>query len=135
MPHSSAPAIQLEYMNHWIFMSCILTYLFSCFFFRAFSIWFACSFCSQCLKWIVQRLNVPLLLVFEGSLVLIGGDPGVGKSTLVLQVMSNFEAAIWAYGAVPLQRIQKLIICLLHFLSSKWLLPSLFCFFCIKLYF
>jgi hypothetical protein len=46
------------------------------------------------LKWIVQRLNVPLLLVFEGSLVLIGGDPGVGKSTLVLQVMRNFEAAI-----------------------------------------
>jgi len=25
-------------------------------------------------------------LVFEGSLTLIGGDPGVGKSTLLLQV-------------------------------------------------
>jgi predicted ATP-dependent serine protease len=24
--------------------------------------------------------------VFEGSLVLVGGDPGVGKSTLLLQV-------------------------------------------------
>lgn len=24
---------------------------------------------------------------FEGSLVLIGGDPGVGKSTLLLQVL------------------------------------------------
>lgn len=54
---------------------------------------FFCFF-VQCLKWIIQCLNVPLLLVFEGSLVLIGGDPGVGKSTLVLQVMSNFEAAI-----------------------------------------
>ena len=26
------------------------------------------------------------LLGFEGSLVLVGGDPGVGKSTLLLQV-------------------------------------------------
>lgn len=26
------------------------------------------------------------LCVYEGSLVLVGGDPGVGKSTLLLQV-------------------------------------------------
>jgi len=27
---------------------------------------------------------------FEGSLTLVGGDPGIGKSTLLLQVRINF---------------------------------------------
>lgn len=34
-------------------------------------------------------INELVFFVFEGSLVLVGGDPGVGKSTLLLQVVIN----------------------------------------------
>ena len=33
--------------------------------------------------------------VVPGSMILIGGDPGVGKSTLLLQVMSRGHTRAW----------------------------------------
>lgn len=33
----------------------------------------------------------------EGSLVLVGGDPGIGKSTLLLQMCYNLAKMVTAY--------------------------------------
>lgn len=48
--------------------------------------------------------------IVEGSLVLVGGDPGIGKSTLLLQVCKNLAAAgepvLYISGEESLQQIK-----------------------------
>lgn len=44
--------------------------------------------------------------IVSGSLVLVGGDPGIGKSTLLLQVCRNLAAAgpprfVYIRGGIP----------------------------------
>lgn len=38
--------------------------------------------------------------VVPGSLVLIGGDPGIGKSTLLLQVHDGGSSVDWTWGSL-----------------------------------
>ena len=47
-----------------------------------------------------------------GSLVLIGGEPGIGKSTLVLQVVLNMKGkrTLYISGASRLTTAQKIIV-------------------------
>ncbi|MEI5604529.1 ATPase domain-containing protein, partial [Streptomyces brasiliscabiei] len=46
----------------------------------------------------------------EGSLILVGGDPGIGKSTLLLQVCRNLsergEKILYISGEESLQQIK-----------------------------
>ena len=48
--------------------------------------------------------------IVQGSLVLVGGDPGIGKSTLLLQVCRNLSAAgkkvLYISGEESLQQIR-----------------------------
>ncbi|MDV7389941.1 AAA family ATPase, partial [Arthrospira platensis SPKY1] len=44
----------------------------------------------------------------EGSVVLIGGDPGIGKSTILLQTMTHLAArmpALYITGEESLQQV------------------------------
>ncbi len=41
-----------------------------------------------------------------GSLVLIGGDPGIGKSTLILQVAAHIAGALYVSGEESLAQIK-----------------------------
>lgn len=44
--------------------------------------------------------------IVPGSLILVGGDPGIGKSTLVLQVASNIEGTLYISGEESERQIQ-----------------------------
>ena len=48
--------------------------------------------------------------IVRGSLVLVGGDPGIGKSTLLLQVCRNLSAqgqsVLYVSGEESLQQIK-----------------------------
>ena len=48
--------------------------------------------------------------IVKGSLVLVGGDPGIGKSTLLLQVCKNLsdlnKSVLYVSGEESLQQIK-----------------------------
>lgn len=44
--------------------------------------------------------------IVQGSLILVGGDPGIGKSTLILQVASNIEGTLYISGEESERQIQ-----------------------------
>lgn len=44
--------------------------------------------------------------IVPGSLVLVGGDPGIGKSTLILQVASQIDNALYVSGEESERQIQ-----------------------------
>jgi KaiC/GvpD/RAD55 family RecA-like ATPase len=59
----------------------------------------------------------------SGSLILVGGDPGVGKSTLLLQVLSQmpFSLDYFLMFVVWMQNVESSDTLLLTFLfSSQW---------------
>lgn len=44
--------------------------------------------------------------IVPGSVILLGGDPGIGKSTLLLQVASNIENVLYVSGEESIEQIK-----------------------------
>jgi KaiC/GvpD/RAD55 family RecA-like ATPase len=59
----------------------------------------------------------------SGSLILVGGDPGVGKSTLLLQVLSQMQFSLdyFLMFVVWMQNVESSDTLVLTFLfTSQW---------------
>jgi len=44
--------------------------------------------------------------IVQGSLILLGGDPGIGKSTLALQICKNIKNSLYVSGEESAQQVQ-----------------------------